>query len=307
MRIKYKTSPDDLVAFVQFHYKHYSPVRRKNIIVGILIPIAFFILFCIDGLRKSRWDIPIVGAVVAGTVMLWLVGGQRRRLEKAVRKMLSGGSNKVSFGEHELEMTETGLIERSQYEDGRFTWDVIERIGFTPDYTFIFTGATRGISIAKSSVLEGDYEGFGEELRQRFEGKVKAEGIQQKQDLGKRVITDAAKIYKGDAGFGKHSGRGIASFVIAMAVGVLDLLLCGLMVVLGAIAPEPVQKGSAILCMFSAGIMSGFVANIVGAVLGISGLFQKNRKKVFPVLGLIFNLAAVIGFGILIAIHKAMS
>jgi hypothetical protein len=307
MPIKYNASPDDLVAFVQFHYKHYSPIRRKNIILGILIPIAFFILFCIDGVRKGRWDIPIVGAAVTVAVMLWLLRGQKRRLEKAVRKTLSSGSNKVSFGEHELEMTETGLIERSQYEDDRFTWDVIERIGFTPDYTFIFTGAARGISIAKSSVLEGDYEEFGEELRRQFKEKVKAEDIQQKRDSVKRVITDMAKIYNGDAGFGKRSGRGIASFVIAIAAGVLYLSVLGLMVILAAIAPELTQDRPAMLHIFTAMIMAGFLGNIVGVVLGISGVCQKNRKKLFAVLGLVFNSIAVIWFGILMAIPKTIS
>jgi hypothetical protein len=307
MRIKYKASPDDLVAFAQFHYRHYSPARRKNIILGILVPITFFILFWFDDLRKGRWDTLAVGAAVAAVIMLWLLVGQKRRLEKAVRKTLSGSSNKVSFGEHELEMTETGLIERREYEDGRFTWDVIERIGFTPDYTFIFAGAARGISIAKSSVLEGDYEEFGRELRQRFEEKLRTENVQQKHDLGKKVITDTAKIYKGDASLGKHSGRGIASFVIAITVGVLYLSVLGLMVILAAIAPELTQGRPAMLHIFTAMMLVGVFANVVGVVLGISGVCQKNRKKLFAVLGLVLNSTAVIGLGILMAIPKAIS
>ncbi len=303
MHIKYNVSIDDIVAFSQFHCKHSASIRRNNIAWGILLPVGIFALFCLDGLYRSRWDLPVAGGVISGILMSWMLGGQRRRLEKAARKMLSEGSNKVLLGEHELEITEAALISRGGYGENKFTWDVIERIGFTPDYTFIFIGATQGIPVAKSSMLEGDYREFRNELRRKFDEKVKTQDTQLKQ----RVITDTARIYKGDAGFGKHSGRGIASFVIAMAVGVFDLLLFGLMVVIGAVASEQAQKGSAVLRIFSTGITLGLAANIVGVALGVSGLCQKNRKKVFAILGLIFNLAAVIGFGILIAIHKATS
>jgi hypothetical protein len=295
------------VAFTQFHYKHSASLRRNHIIWGILIPAGIFVWSCIDGFNKGRWDSPVIGAAIGGALMLWLLGGQRGRLEKAARKMLSEGSNKVLLGAHELETTETGLISRSEYEEGRLTWDVIERIGFTPDYTFVFIGAAQGITVAKSSVLEGDYEEFGEELRRRFEEKVRAANIQQKRDFGKRVITDTRKVYKEDTGFGKHSRRGIASFVIAMAAGVLYLSVLGLMFILAGIAPELTQGRSEMLHIFTAMVMVGFFGNIVGVVLGIGGVCQKNQKKLFAVLGLVFNSIAVIGFGILIAIPKVIS
>ena len=252
MRIKYNVSIDDIVAFNQFHYKNCTSLRRNHIIWGILIPAGIFVWSCIDGFNKGRWDLPVIGAAIGGALMLWLPGGQKRRLEKAARKMLSEGSNKVLLGAHELETTETGLISRSEYEEGRLTWDVIERIGFTPDYTFIFIGAAQGITVAKSSVVEGDYEEFRAELKRRFEEKRRAADIQQKRGLGRRVITDTKEIYKGDRRFGKHSGRGIASFVIAMAAGVLYLSILGLMFILAGIAPELMQGRPAMLHIFSA-------------------------------------------------------
>jgi hypothetical protein len=307
MRIKYKASPDDLVAFCQFHHKHSATARRSMVICGIIIPVVFFVLTCLHGLYEGRWDLPIIGAILSGALAMWIVGGRRRRLEKIVRRLLREGSNKSLLCERELEITETGLITRSEREQGRYTWDVIERIGFTPDYTFIFTNATQGIPISKSSVFEGDYEAFGEELRQRFEGEFKTEDVQQEQKTGKRMIKDAAKIYKCDAGFGKHSGYGIASFVISIAVGVLYVSILGLIIILAVIDPELTQSRPAILHIFTVMVMAGFLGNIVGAVLGISGLCQKNRKRLFAILGLVFNLVAVIVFGVLITVGRATS
>jgi hypothetical protein len=307
MRIKYKASPNDLVAFSQFHHKHSATARRNMVICGIIIPAAFFVLTCLQGLYEGRWDLPITGAILSGALAMWIVGGRRRRLEKIVRKLLNEGSNKSLIGERELEITEAGIISRSEHGESRYAWDIIERIGFTPDYTFIFTSATQGIPISKSSAFEGDYEAFGGELRQRFEEKLKTEDVQQKQDPGKMVVTDAKKAYKEDAGFGKHSGCGIASFVIAMTTGVLDLLLFVLMVIDEVVSQGTTERSSVMLCIFATVIMAGGFANIVGVVLGITGLCQKNRKKLFAILGLVFNLAAIVMFGVLIVLGGARS
>ena len=118
---------------------------------------------------------------------------------------------------------------------------------------------------------------------------------------------ESVKTYKQDAGFGKHSGHGIASFIIAMTIGLFDLSLFVIMVTVGAIVPELIEQGSAFFGVFVSVIMFGFLANIIGVGLGISGLCQRNRKKVFPALGLIFNLMAVIFFVILISIGMMMS
>jgi hypothetical protein len=235
------------------------------------------------------------------------VGGRRRRLEKIVRRLLNEGSNKSLLGERELEIIETGLITRSEREQGSYTWDVIERIGFTPDYTFIFISTVQGIAIAKSSVFEGDYEEFKEELRRRFEEKLRIEGAQQKRSSNRKVVTDTTKICKEDAGFGKHSGCGIASFVISIAAGVLYVSILGLMIILAVVDQELTQSRPAILHIFTVMVIAGLFSNIVGVLLGISGLCQKNRKRLFAILGLIFNLTAVTLFGVLIAIGKAGS
>lgn len=300
MLIKYNVLMDDLIAFNKFHYEHSASARRSNLIFGVIFPLGIFIWSCIEGLFKGSWSSPIIGGVIGGLLMLWIFGGRRRRFEKAARKILSEGSNKGAVGEHELELAENGLIEKSEYGEARFSWDIVERLGFTPDYTFIYTGSSSGIIIPKAGVIEGDYEELGGTLKRKVEGKTKVEGVEQERNLGKAVITDARKIYKEDTGFGKHSGFGIASFIIAVGVGVLDLLLFGLAFVLGGIVPSVVQRGSTILYVFGAIVMLGFVASLVGSGLGIAGLRQKNRKRVLSILGLIFNCAIVIGFVVLI-------
>ena len=52
-------------------------------------------------------------------------------------------------------------------------------------------------------------------------------------------------------------------------------------------------------------IVSGILA-FVGAVFGVVGLFQPNRRTLFPILGIVFNLLIVAGIGAVVALGVAL-
>ncbi|WP_309121020.1 hypothetical protein [Paenibacillus sp.] len=102
-----------------------------------------------------------------------------------------------------------------------------------------------------------------------------------------------------------HSRIGIASFILAV-VSVLGIIgsAIGASVLAAGFANDP-----AFLNGVEAGVlpegMGGFLAVIglmflfiltalVGAVLGLVGLFQKERLKLFSILGLVFNSLVVL-------------
>lgn len=113
----------------------------------------------------------------------------------------------------------------------------------------------------------------------------------------------------------KHSGIGIASFVISI-VAVLGLIGC--MVAVAAFAgnmiadpnalnPEEAMGGDfAAIAAASLGMFVFVILAFVGAILGIVGLFQKDRAKLFAILGTVFNglivgvFAALFVIGIII-------
>ena len=84
----------------------------------------------------------------------------------------------------------------------------------------------------------------------------------------------------------KHSGVGVASFIIAIAVGLLELA----MVVLAAVLVQHASSQTPPTMAFAGcGMLLGLAACVVGVVLGIVGLGQSDRRKLFAVLGLCFN------------------
>lgn len=93
----------------------------------------------------------------------------------------------------------------------------------------------------------------------------------------------------------KHSGLGIASFVLSM-VSILGYIAA--VALIGAmISPylngEGLPDSSEELFQIVGGVvilaLLFVLLNVIGFILGIVGVFLKNRKKIFAILGLIMN------------------
>ncbi|MDR0666508.1 MAG: hypothetical protein LBF71_03760 [Campylobacteraceae bacterium] len=92
----------------------------------------------------------------------------------------------------------------------------------------------------------------------------------------------------------KHSGLGVASFALSI-ISVVCIFV--LFIVAGAIevsTPGGMDENSAAAVIIGVlyFLFAGF--SLVGVGLGIAGLFAKERKKIFAVLGLIFSAAIFI-------------
>ncbi|WP_405109743.1 hypothetical protein MHH28_31930 [Paenibacillus sp. FSL K6-1217] len=104
----------------------------------------------------------------------------------------------------------------------------------------------------------------------------------------------------------KHSGPGIASFVIALLTLVCYAII---FVYVGAQAASLMNEnkmliaGSAETIMYLGLSMLILVAvNVIGAVTGIIGLTLRRRRKVFAVIGTIVNAAFLLLFMLLLSV-----
>ncbi|NBI28210.1 hypothetical protein [Chengkuizengella marina] len=108
----------------------------------------------------------------------------------------------------------------------------------------------------------------------------------------------------------KHSGLGIASFII----GILCIILAVVMIILLSvsvndiyISDEPTEEEILELVssqpLFITSILVILILlfiQIIGAIIGIVSLFIKNRKKLFPILGTILNLLPILATVVLL-------
>ena len=90
----------------------------------------------------------------------------------------------------------------------------------------------------------------------------------------------------------KHSRLGVASFVISLVTFVVEVIVIVLAGVL-EIEGQMSETSSAVVIVGML-IMLGMFANLVGVGLGIAAVVQKKAKKLFGILGLIFNSCLIL-------------
>ncbi len=95
----------------------------------------------------------------------------------------------------------------------------------------------------------------------------------------------------------KHSGVGIASFVLSMLSGLSLFVLFGVAGYMEAQSPAGMSEDDPTTMLLGVALIGAGMAQFLAFILGAVGLFQPNRKKIFAILGTIFSLLAILTFG----------
>jgi hypothetical protein len=100
----------------------------------------------------------------------------------------------------------------------------------------------------------------------------------------------------------KHSGFGIASFVIVLAAGALEFVLVVIAGILETMTPGGMDENSPIAILLGLVMIGGLLVDLLGILLGIVGLCQRDRKKPFAGLGVVTGLLVLVGLVAVIVI-----
>ena len=104
----------------------------------------------------------------------------------------------------------------------------------------------------------------------------------------------------------KHAGLGIASFIISMVAGLLVFIVIVIAGVMEASTPGGIDETSAGAVMVGLFLFLFIGMALVALGLGIAGLLQKQRKKVFAVLGTVFSSVTLVGAAFIMLLGLAM-
>jgi hypothetical protein len=95
----------------------------------------------------------------------------------------------------------------------------------------------------------------------------------------------------------KHTGVGIASFIISVISGLMLIVLVIIAGVMEASSPDGLDEESTDAIIVGLGLIGFMFGALLGLVLGIVGVFQSRRKKIFAILGML--LGGLTFFGVL--------
>lgn len=100
----------------------------------------------------------------------------------------------------------------------------------------------------------------------------------------------------------RHSGLGIASFVLALGCAFLAFAMIVVAGVMEVSTPGGIDEESLAAGLVGLAILTALFGSFVAFILGAAGLFQSQRKKIFAALGLIFSGLTLFGTGGLIVL-----
>ncbi|MBB5875244.1 MULTISPECIES: hypothetical protein [Xanthomonas] len=97
-----------------------------------------------------------------------------------------------------------------------------------------------------------------------------------------------------------YSGLGIAAFAVSLIAAVLTLALVGVSAALVYYQPASLDEDAPLAMLVGMAMMVGVIAELAAAALGIGCLFQRDRRKLYGVLGLVFAVTTLVGITALI-------
>ena len=153
--------------------EHYSTIHTPEIIqtrkrnMRNIIIIVISIVLIIGYLIKSPLYNLISIFVLMPFIILYPFSQRSRRiLKKQFQRSLKEGKNRELIGRKEMEIANTGIINKTPTGTQSTNWEEIKNIYVTPSHAFIYTSDIHYI-VPKSSVIEGDWGLFISELQKR--------------------------------------------------------------------------------------------------------------------------------------------
>lgn len=98
----------------------------------------------------------------------------------------------------------------------------------------------------------------------------------------------------GEYGALNHSGLGIASCMIGILAGLIEIAIVAIAGMIEVSTPGGMDENSPEAILIGLGLFAGLGVAILGIGLGIGGLMQR-RKKLFAVLGVLISLFVTCG------------
>lgn len=169
MILTYENTLDDMIAFTRYHQFH-SPSFKRSKISGIFLIWALLIgsSLVLDQGPFGREALVVATVLYVLGCLLFFRTISGKLLALQVRRMYNEGKNKAVLCRHELEATESGMIERTEVSEAFINWSGIERIEEDDEFAFIYVASVMAHVVPKHRVIKGDSVEFIAHIKQMW-------------------------------------------------------------------------------------------------------------------------------------------
>lgn len=176
MIIRYNVSVEDIVAFNTYHCDLSPTVRRQRFIVAGTIDLLLILAGAFYAKANNQPTILVFACLFAVifTVLYWVLF--RRCIARTTTRLITEGSTLGIVGPHELEITDSFLIERTEVNESKHAWKGLQRIVHMPDHLIIYVTALTAYVIPKQSVTAGDVDEFLRSATSHWEAQKNKQG-----------------------------------------------------------------------------------------------------------------------------------
>ena len=160
MRLRYNLDVDDKIALNKHYFSNSRTLLNQKI--QHLIAIALFgaTPFIIIYIFTSDLSYFLWGAIFVIAFTFFSSFRYNRRVISNLKRTYEEGNKTGGFDEHELQVTDSWIIEKNNTGESKTNWASIDKIVSEENHTFIFLNSLNAYIIPKDSIIEGNYGEF---------------------------------------------------------------------------------------------------------------------------------------------------
>ena len=158
MEIYYELTEEDYINFNLYHIKNSETAKRALALQRFISPLFFIIISYIYSLIS---DIPFLPLFITFLIMsfLWVIFYPKYfygHIARNTKKMIKEGKNDGLIGNHQLKLTEEGLMDTSSNKETKVTWLGITSFQEDDGYFFLYNSSVSSYILPKREIDDVD-------------------------------------------------------------------------------------------------------------------------------------------------------
>ncbi|MBT2701126.1 YcxB family protein [Bacillus sp. ISL-40] len=140
MEVNYNLTEEDYINFNMFHIKNSQSTMRSLKIQRFSIPIIYIILSFV---LSNIGDIPFLFLFIPFLIVsiIWVIFYPKyfyKRVIHRIKKMINEGKNDGLIGEHNIIMTEEGIVDSTPTGETKVNWSGINNLKEDQEYLYVY-------------------------------------------------------------------------------------------------------------------------------------------------------------------------